>query len=529
MAQTFAESLSWVPKSRQLSATLARAHDLARAQGHQRVTLEHTLLALVEDSDAASVLRASSVDLAGLTSLVSNFVARLPGGAQGEPEAGPDLVRILEYAVAAAQQSRRREVNGAIVLAAIVGEGKSEAANQLRAHGLTFEVAIQALQQTGGGPRTQPPAASAPAGAGAPQQLAPQPAPAPTEEILAAARRRVDASRSQSSGAGRGAAGEAALDAVAASGWAPPPPATQAPAPAARNQRLPPPIPATASAPPAAMTARSGGSDSDIWALVRGNGEGHARDAGRFRSAGAPWSEAANPAGVGQGEAPTSAAYNYLTADVPYPDPDALTTARAAGKSGQGGRAAATTGGALVPFDGAHMADVLPRRLRAGAASTIEVTVARAEVAAIGAGLDARGALHHNDQVISNVMTVRLKAPDGGFWIEPASPEAQWIDMKTAALSDEVASWRWSVTPKGRGKKRLQLVMSARSVGADGSMAETALPDQGVDVRVRSNIRNLLTWLVIIAISAGVGAVLDDPVWAVVTDLFGAVRKVAGL
>ena len=59
-----------------------------------------------------------------------------------------DLKRILEAAAAAASQGKRREINGAIVLAAIVGEGRSTSAHMLRAQGMTFEEAIKALQRS---------------------------------------------------------------------------------------------------------------------------------------------------------------------------------------------------------------------------------------------------------------------------------------------------------------------------------------------------------------------------------------------
>jgi hypothetical protein len=84
-------------------------------------------------------------------------------------------------------------------------------------------------------------------------------------------------------------------------------------------------------------------------------------------------------------------------------------------------------------------------------------------------------------------MSVRLRAPDGGFFIETASPETQWIERAMLLSSDDFASWRWHVTPREKGKKRLQLIISARTVGADGLAAETALPDQVVTVRVRTN------------------------------------------
>src|SRR5262245_46931785 len=118
MTQGFVEALAWVPKSRNLAATLARAFDYAKTQGYASVALEHLLLALVSDPDASLVLQASNVDLGRLNADVSTYLAglqeRQQAAATGDPAAGEDLIRIVEYASAAAQQSRRREINGAI-------------------------------------------------------------------------------------------------------------------------------------------------------------------------------------------------------------------------------------------------------------------------------------------------------------------------------------------------------------------------------------------------------------------------------
>ena len=116
MSQPFADALNWVPKSRALATTLARAHDFARAHGDRTVSLEHLLLALLEDPDAASVLQACHVDMARLNGDLSSRLERLVATGETAPQADPGLLRILEYAVAAAQQSKRRDVNGAIVL-----------------------------------------------------------------------------------------------------------------------------------------------------------------------------------------------------------------------------------------------------------------------------------------------------------------------------------------------------------------------------------------------------------------------------
>ncbi len=85
------------------------------------------------------MLRSSNVDLARLAGEVSTHIGQIevrrdPNGS-GQVLISSDLKRILEAAAAAARQGRRPEINGAIVLAAIVGDGKSTAAHLLRVQG----------------------------------------------------------------------------------------------------------------------------------------------------------------------------------------------------------------------------------------------------------------------------------------------------------------------------------------------------------------------------------------------------------
>jgi ATP-dependent Clp protease ATP-binding subunit ClpA len=58
-----ADGLSRIAMSSGLAASLARASDYARNQGHAEVTLEHMLLALCDDPDAVLVLAASNVNV----------------------------------------------------------------------------------------------------------------------------------------------------------------------------------------------------------------------------------------------------------------------------------------------------------------------------------------------------------------------------------------------------------------------------------------------------------------------------------
>ncbi len=117
------------------------------------MTLEHLLLALAEDPEASVVLKSSNVDIDRLTAEVTSralpVAPRRSACGGTELCLSADLRRILEAPPPPRQQGRRREINGAIVLAAIVGDGKSTAAHFLREQGLTFEEAIRALQRHG--------------------------------------------------------------------------------------------------------------------------------------------------------------------------------------------------------------------------------------------------------------------------------------------------------------------------------------------------------------------------------------------
>src|SRR5262245_37272047 len=143
MTNMIVDELGRIPMSPFLTATLTRAAEYATAQFHREVTLEHLLLALAEDPEASVVLKSSNVDLARLTAEVSDYlghsIERVDPSEAQPVVISSDLRRVLEAAAAAAQQGRRREINGAIVLAAIVGDGKSTAAHFLRNQGLTFE------------------------------------------------------------------------------------------------------------------------------------------------------------------------------------------------------------------------------------------------------------------------------------------------------------------------------------------------------------------------------------------------------
>jgi hypothetical protein len=155
-----------------------------------------------------------------------------------------------------------------------------------------------------------------------------------------------------------------------------------------------------------------------------------------------------------------------------------------------------------------QLVENIPRTMRVAVPVRVEVRIAKAEVQALADGLQGGAAAYHHDVTITKAMSVRLRAPDGGFFIETASPETQWIERAMLLSNGEFASWRWHVTPREKGKRRLQLVISARTVGADGLAAETALPDQVITVRVRTNYARTASHLVGWGVAALIGGLL---------------------
>ena len=109
--------------SRSLEKALHRALAIANEHSHEYATLEHLLLALIEDKDAAAVMRACNVDIDKLRrNLVTYVESELEnlvtdGSEDSKPTAG--FQRVIQRAVIHVQSSGREEVTGANVLVAI--------------------------------------------------------------------------------------------------------------------------------------------------------------------------------------------------------------------------------------------------------------------------------------------------------------------------------------------------------------------------------------------------------------------------
>ncbi|KIC18865.1 ATP-dependent Clp protease ATP-binding subunit ClpA [Leisingera sp. ANG-Vp] len=125
-----------------LEQAIHAALALANERRHEFATLEHLLLALIDEPDAARVMRACSVDLSELRSSLVEFVdedlANLVTDIDGS-EAVPTAAfqRVIQRAAIHVQSSGRTEVTGANVLVAIFAERESDAAYFLQDQEMT--------------------------------------------------------------------------------------------------------------------------------------------------------------------------------------------------------------------------------------------------------------------------------------------------------------------------------------------------------------------------------------------------------
>jgi hypothetical protein len=163
----------------------------------------------------------------------------------------------------------------------------------------------------------------------------------------------------------------------------------------------------------------------------------------------------------------------------------------------------------LVQSERGPLVENVPRVMRVGTPVPVEVRIARDKIESLIMALKGRGAAYRPDTFVTRAVSVRLRAPQGGFFIESDSPETQWAETASSLPHDEYAVWRWTVLPRQRGPNRLLLSVSARTVGHDGIASESAPPDRAIEVRVKSNkargLGKLLAWLIVLSAGAAIG------------------------
>jgi hypothetical protein len=140
-----------------------------------------------------------------------------------------------------------------------------------------------------------------------------------------------------------------------------------------------------------------------------------------------------------------------------------------------------------VPGEKGLLIEAVPRRMRSGVPATAEVRIARDKVDGLLLALNGREASPSASASLPRALSVRLLAAEGGFWIEPVTPETQWLESGLGRAEDDYVAWRWSVVPRLRGRRRLTLMVSAHTAGRDGVAGITSPPDRVIDVRVSAN------------------------------------------
>ena len=127
--------------SESLEKSLHVALTLANDRAQEYATLEHLLLALIDDNHAAAVMKACNVDIEQLRETLSDYIdtelANLVTGYEEDSKPTAGFQRVIQRAVIHVQSSGQEEVTGANVLVAIFAERESHASFFLQEQDMT--------------------------------------------------------------------------------------------------------------------------------------------------------------------------------------------------------------------------------------------------------------------------------------------------------------------------------------------------------------------------------------------------------
>ncbi|UVO51101.1 ATP-dependent Clp protease ATP-binding subunit ClpA [Sphingomonas sp. SUN019] len=151
-----------------LESTLHKALEAASSRRHEYATLEHLLLALIDDEHASQVMASCGVDTGELKSTVAHYLDTELGAlkveAQTDPSPTSGFQRVVQRAILHVQSSGRDEVTGANVLVALFSERESYAVYFLQQQDMSRLDAVSFISH-GVGKGNQPTEAATPKGA----------------------------------------------------------------------------------------------------------------------------------------------------------------------------------------------------------------------------------------------------------------------------------------------------------------------------------------------------------------------------
>jgi len=127
--------------AQELEVTLHMAFMDARQKRHEFISVEHLLLAMLDNPSAAEVLRACGANIEAMREQLGNFIEEHTPKVEGDSEVDtqPTLgfQRVIQRAILHVQSSGKKEVTGANVLVAVFGEKDSHAVYFLTQQGVT--------------------------------------------------------------------------------------------------------------------------------------------------------------------------------------------------------------------------------------------------------------------------------------------------------------------------------------------------------------------------------------------------------
>ena len=151
-----------------LETTLHKALEAASSRRHEYATLEHLLLALIDDEHGSKVMAACGVDTDELKTIVAHYLdtelEALKVEAQTDPSPTSGFQRVVQRAILHVQSSGRDEVTGANVLVALFSERESYAVYFLQQQDMSRLDAVSFISH-GVGKGGTPTEASTPKGA----------------------------------------------------------------------------------------------------------------------------------------------------------------------------------------------------------------------------------------------------------------------------------------------------------------------------------------------------------------------------
>ncbi len=127
--------------AQELEISLHLAFVEARQKRHEFITVEHLLLAMLDNSSAAHVLRACGADIEELRAVLTDFInthtPTVPGGGEVDTQPTVGFQRVIQRAILHVQSTNKKEVSGANILVALFSEKDSHAVFFLNQRAIT--------------------------------------------------------------------------------------------------------------------------------------------------------------------------------------------------------------------------------------------------------------------------------------------------------------------------------------------------------------------------------------------------------